>query len=145
MSAPSVKRPLILIIEDYRDSRQMLKLVLETFDYEVLTAGNGNDAFSLAIGNPVDLILTDLGLPDMDGLRLVRRLRKLSYLSRVPIVVLTAFDREEWYQRALDAGCAEVLTKPCDFEEIHTLIEKLLKEGGESREDTANGVEFHKS
>jgi DNA-binding response OmpR family regulator len=124
----------------------MLKLVLETFDYEVLTAANGNEAFSLALNNPVDLILTDLGLPDMDGIALVRRLRKLSdRLSRIPIIMLTAFDRDERYQPALDAGCTEVLTKPPDFEQLHVLIEELLKEGCEDQEDIPNGVEFHKS
>lgn len=139
-------RSLILVIEDYRDSRQMLKLVLETFDYEVLTAANGNEAFSLAASNPVDLILTDLGLPDMDGIGVVRRLRTLSdYLSRVPIIMLTAFERNDCYQPALDAGCTEVLTKPPDFQKLHTLIERLLNEGCDDREDTPNGVEFHKS
>jgi CheY-like chemotaxis protein len=146
MSTPSWKRPLILIIEDYRDSRRMLKLVLETFDYEVLTAANGKEAFSLALSNPVDLILTDLGLPDMDGIGLVRRLRKLSdRLSRIPIIMLTAFDLDDCYQPALDAGCTEVLPKPPDFEQLHILMEGLLKEGCEDREDTAKGVGFHKS
>lgn len=139
-------RALILVIEDYRDSRQMLKLVLETFDYRVLTAANGNEALSLASSNPVDLILTDLGLPDMDGIAVVRRLRKISdRLSRVPVIMLTALDRDECYQPALDAGCTEVLTKPPNFDRLQTLIERLLREGCDDGEETPNGVEFHKS
>jgi CheY-like chemotaxis protein len=78
----------------------------------------------------VDLILTDLGLPDMDGIGVVRRLRKLSdRLHRVPIIVLTAFARDGCYEAAIDAGCTEVLTKPVDFEELHSLMDELLKDG----------------
>lgn len=119
----------------------MLKLVLETFNYEVLTAANGNDALSLAASNPVDVILTDLGLPDMDGIGVVRRLRKVSdRLRRVPIIMLTAFERDDCYQPALDAGCTEILTKPPDFDKLHSLIERLLKEGCDDRENARNGV-----
>ena len=110
----------------------MLKLVLETFDYEVLTAANGGEALCLATSKPVELILTDLGLPDMDGIGVVRRLRELSdHLRRVPIILLTAFARDRCYEAAFDAGCTEVLNKPVDFEELHSLIEELLKEGCE--------------
>ena len=146
MTTQGSTRPLILVIEDYRDSRQMLKLVLETFGYEVVTAANGDEALSLAVGHPVDLILTDLGLPDMDGIGLVRRLRKIDdRFSRIPIIMQTAFERNECYQPAIDAGCTEVLAKPIDFDTLHTLIQKLLKDGCDDREDTSNGVEFHKS
>lgn len=121
----------------------MLKLVLETFDYEVVTAANGKEALSVAASKPVDLILTDLGLPDMDGIKVVRQLRQLNdRLSQIPIIMLTAFERDDCHQSALDAGCTEVLTKPPDFDKLHTLIERLLREGCDDRENTPNGVEF---
>lgn len=124
----------------------MLKLVLETFGYEAIAAANGNEALSLAASNTVDLILTDLGLPDMDGIAVVRRLREISdRFSRIPIIMQTAFERNECYQAAIEAGCTEVIAKPIDFDTLHTLIERLLREGCDDQEETPNGVASHKS
>lgn len=143
MPRQSGKKPIVLVIEDYRDSREMLKLILETLEYRVLTAANGHEALALAASNDLDLILTDFGLPDMDGLSVVRRLRKLNgRLRHVPIIMLTALDRNEYYDAALSAGCTDFLTKPADFETLQALIEKLLQESRDDREDAPNGVQF---
>ena len=147
MSTQGSTRPLILVIEDFRDSREMLKLVLETFGYNVLTARNGDEALATAASNPVDLILTDLGLPGMDGITVVRRLREIDdRFSQIPIIMQTAFERNDCYHAAIDAGCTEVLTKPIDFDALHALMGKLLKEGCHDREeDTPNGLAVYKS
>jgi CheY-like chemotaxis protein len=143
MPRQSGKKPIVLVIEDYRDSREMLKLILETLEYRVLTAANGQEALALAASNDLDLILTDFGLPDMDGLSVVRRLRKLNArLRHVPIIMLTALDRNEYYDDALSAGCTNFLTKPADFETLQAMIEKLLQESRDDREDAPNGVQF---
>lgn len=136
-------KPIILVIEDYGDSREMLRLILETLGYRVLTAANGQEALALAARNDLDLILTDFGLPDMDGLGVVRRLRKLNArLRHVPIIMLTAFDRTEHYHAALSAGCTDFLTKPADFETLQAMIERLLRESRDDKEDIPNGVQF---
>lgn len=143
MPRQSGNKPIILVIEDYGDSREMLKLILETLEYHVMTAANGHEALALAASNDLDLILTDLGLPDMDGLLLVRRLRKLNARLRyVPIIMLTALDRNEYYDPALRAGCTDFLTKPTDFETLQAMIEKLLQESRHDREEAPNGVQF---
>jgi two-component system KDP operon response regulator KdpE len=134
MATQDSTKLVILVIEDYRDSREMLRLVLETSGYKVIAAATGNEALSLAASNPVDLVLTDLGLPDMDGIAVVRRLRELNErFSRIPTIMLTAFERNECYEPAMDAGCTEVLTKPVDFDVLQSLIEKLLKDGCDDR------------
>ena len=134
MATERLTKPIILVIEDYRDSREMLKLVLETSGYEVITAATGNEALSLSASNPVDLVITDLGLPDIDGITVVRRLRELNErFSRIPKIMLTAFERNECYDAAMEAGCTEVLTKPVDFDALQSLIEKLLKDGCDDR------------
>ena len=134
MATEGLRKPVILVIEDYRDSREMLKLVLETSGYEVITAASGNEALALSASNPVDLVLTDLGLPDMDGIAVVRRLRELNErFSRIPTIMLTAFERNECYDAAMAAGCTEVLTKPVDFDALQSLFEKLLKDGCDDR------------
>ena len=139
-------KPVILVIEDYRDSREMLKLILENLGYRVLAAANGDEALAMAVSNRVELILTDFGLPDMDGEGLVRRLRSLSErLRRTPIIMLTALVGAEYYDRAISAGCTDVLAKPPDFEKLQTMIKRLLLESGEDSKDTANGVQFRES
>lgn len=129
MPTRKVRKPIILVIEDYRDSREMLTLLLESLDYRVLAASNGREAIKFAASNQPDLIITDFGLPDMDGLRVVRRIRKLNdRLKYVPIIMLTARERDDWYGPAIKAGCTEFVTKPPDFEKFRVLLEKLLRQ-----------------
>jgi CheY-like chemotaxis protein len=140
------RKPVILVIEDYVDSREMLKLILESLGYSVLTAANGNQALAIAASNELDLILTDFELPDMDGIRIVRRLRKLNdRLKDVPIIMLTALNPDEYRYPALRAGCTDLLAKPADFETLQAMIEKLLRESRDDREDAPNGVHISES
>jgi two-component system cell cycle response regulator len=124
----------------------MMKLLLEDLGYRVLSADNGHRALALAASNHLDLILTDFGLPDMDGIRVVRSLRKLNTrLRHVPIIMLTALEGDEYYYAALKAGCTAFLTKPTDFETLQLIIEKLLDEDFNHTEATENHVQFCES
>src|ERR1044072_2347707 len=106
-------RPTILVVEDYADSRQMLKLLLEGLDYSVLTAATGKEALSAAANNPIDLILTDFSLPDMTGPSVLRSIRQLNTgPERFPAVILTALDGYEYRELAYKAGCDAFLIKP---------------------------------
>ena len=119
-------RPTILIVEDYADSRQMLKLLLEELGYTVLTAASGKEALAIAAENHIDLILIDYGLPDMTGPTVIRSLRRLRYqLAQVPIVMLTAFDGTHYRRLANEAGCDAYLVKPPDFEELRSTLERV--------------------
>jgi CheY-like chemotaxis protein len=134
------------VIEDHGDSRKMMKLLLEDLGYRVLAAANGHEALALAGNNHLDLILTDFGLPDMDGIRVVRSLRKLNIrLRHVPIIMLTALNGDESYYAALSAGCTAFLTKPTDFETLQAMIEKLLDENFDHTEARANHVQVRES
>jgi len=126
MRAPKAN-PVILVVEDYADSRAMLRLLLEDLDHQVLTAANGKQALAIAANNRIDLILTDLGLPDMSGFGLVRRLRNLSQMENVPIIMLTAFDGGDYLDMAMQAGCYGFLPKPTDFDELQRMIERALR------------------
>jgi CheY-like chemotaxis protein len=146
MPTQRARRQVILVIEDYGDSREMLKLLLESLNYRVVTASNAQEALTLAAHNDLDLILTDLGLPEMDGITVVRHLRKLNDRLRfVPIIMLTALNGNEYYDTALKAGCTEFLTKPLDFERLKAMIERLLRERRDDKEHTSNGVQFRES
>ena len=121
-------RPIILLVEDYPDSRQMLALLLEGMGYRVLPAAIGREALSAARNNDIDLVLTDFNLPDMTGPTVVRYIRKLNdRLAHIPIVMLTAFDGDEYRVLAAEAGCNAFLTKPPDFDLLKRTIDRLLQ------------------
>jgi CheY-like chemotaxis protein len=122
-------QPTVLVVEDYADSRQMLKLLLEGSGYRVLTASTGNEALSVAATYDVDLLLTDFSLPDLTGPTVIRRVRQLnSRLANIPAVIVTAFNGYEYRQLAREAGCDAFLTKPADFEILTGTLDRLLRE-----------------
>jgi len=121
-------QPIILVVEDYADTRQMLKLLLEGLNYAVLTAASGEEAVSVAANNHVDLILTDFGLPDMTGLTMLRHIRRLAnHSGSIPVVVLTAFDGSQYRELAEQAGVSAFLVKPPDFEFLKRTVSRLIE------------------
>jgi len=106
----------------------MLALLLEGMGYRVLPAATGREALSAARNNDIDLVLTDFNLPDMTGPTVVRYIRKLNdRLAHIPIVMLTAFDGDEYRVLAAEAGCNAFLTKPPDFDRLEATIDRLLQ------------------
>lgn len=131
MSARRSRAPSnILVVEDYADSREMLKHLLESLNYGVLTAADGSEALAVAADNHIDLVLTDFWLPDMNGITVVRRLRSLTaHWKQIPIIIVTALDLDqESYKEAIEAGCAGVLRKPIDFDELERMVRDRLRE-----------------
>ena len=118
----------ILLIEDQDDNRAMLRLLLQRLKYRVIEAATAAEALSQAANNPVDIILTDVGLPDMHGVELVRRLRNGDgRLRDTPVIILSAFDEAEYGAEARRVGCSIFLKKPIDFETLSETIAALLK------------------
>ena len=135
-------QPIILVVEDYADTRQMLKLLLESQGYDVVTAIDGKEALSAAAHHHVDLVLTDFGLPDITGATLVRRLRQFSELKRVPVIMLTAYEGDEYRTLAAEAGCNAFLVKPPRFETLTEMLERLLRS---QDDEVISGVEDFRS
>ena len=122
----------ILLIEDYKDSREMTRFLLEGLGYRIMEARNGKEGLDLASQEIPDLVLTDFNLPDIDGTTLIKRLRTLDgKVSRIPIIMLTAQDRGELYELAMAAGCTAFLSKPVSFVVLEKTINTLLEECGE--------------
>lgn len=119
-------KPVVLIVEDHDDTREMLQLVLGIYGCRVLAAANGDDAIRLAEKTLPDLILMDVKMPRLDGLSLTRLIRSHPTLSKVPIVAITGMVTPQFHREALNAGCDDCLDKPIDFERL----EKLVKEPG---------------
>jgi len=119
----------MLVVEDYADTRQMLKFLLQGLNYDVLTAANGKEALSVATNNHIDLILTDFGLPDITGPTMIRYVRRLqNHSASVPIVMLTAFDGAQYRELAEEAGCDAYFIKPPDFDYLKRTLARLLQE-----------------
>jgi CheY-like chemotaxis protein len=127
--------PTILVVEDYSDTREMLKLLLEGSGFEVLTAETGSEALAAAANNHIDLVLTDFSLPDIAGPTLLRRFRQLNaHLRHVPTVVLTAFNGYEFRDLAAEAGCDAFIVKPPNFDTLLGIIDGLLRTSQAKRE-----------
>ena len=105
----------ILVVEDEMPVRNLIRTTLETHEYTYLSAEDGKSALMLASSVNPDLILLDLGLPDMDGIEIIRRIRTW---SNMPIIVLTARSEVTDKILALDCGADDYLTKPFDVEEL---------------------------
>ncbi len=109
MSQTPAVKPAVLVIDDELQIRRLLRVCLEANGYRVLEAANGQEGISAAAQHRPDVVLLDLGLPDMDGVTVLKRLREW---SQVPVVVLSVRDREEDKIRALDNGADDYVTKP---------------------------------
>ncbi|HEY0406307.1 MAG TPA: response regulator [Pyrinomonadaceae bacterium] len=112
----------VLLVEDFADTRYMMRQLLEMSGYTVIEATDGREAVECAEKECPDLILMDLSLPEVDGISATRTIRKLEKLSDVPIIALTAHDTEDFYTAARAAGCNEYVTKPVDFDRLDMLI-----------------------
>jgi two-component system KDP operon response regulator KdpE len=121
MSAPPLK---VLVVDDEPPIRKLLRMGLSTQGYEILDAPSGKVALELVAQKP-DLIILDLGLPDVDGLDLLRILRQKN--EGVPIVVLSSRGEEAAKVRALDLGADDYVTKPFGMEELLARIRAALR------------------
>lgn len=117
-------RPLILIVEDDARIRRFLRPALEAEGYEILEAEAGQAALAAASGRPPDLVVLDLGLPDIDGIEVTKRLREW---SKAPILVLSARGQEKDKVAALDAGADDYMTKPVGVPELLARLRAALR------------------
>ncbi len=126
MSTPTVSTPAILIVENEASNRILIERVLSTRGYRCLSASNGQEALDLLDREHVDLILTDLSMPVLDGYRTTQLIRSRPHLADVPIVAVTAFALSDEGEAAKRIGCTEYLTKPFKPRQLLELVERLL-------------------
>ena len=110
-----MNKPLILVVEDDSSVKNLITTTLKTHDYRYLVAGNGETAILEASSHNPDIVLLDLGLPDIDGVEVIRRIRSW---STMPIIVISARSEDTDKIDALDAGADDYLTKPFSVEEL---------------------------
>jgi len=114
----------VLIIEDEPEIVRFLRTTLPQYGYRLYEASTGRDGLAQAAARNPDLILLDLGLPDLDGLEMIRRLRKL---AAIPIIVLSARDQEQVKVEALDLGADDYVTKPFGVNELLARMRVVLR------------------
>jgi CheY-like chemotaxis protein len=120
------EKQLCLLVEDFEDSRFMMRRLLEMAGYGVVEASDGEQAVELALQERPALILMDLSLPKLDGLAATRQIRQHQRVGETPIVAVSAHDSPESRTDALAAGCNEYVTKPIDFDQLGALLKRFL-------------------
>lgn len=118
--------PLVLVVEDYEDARELFAELLSTSGFAVAEATNGHDAVRLALELVPDVVIMDLAMPEVDGWEATRRLKADARTRHIPVVALTGHVLESHVRAAEAAGCAAFLSKPCLPDVLMATIEEIL-------------------
>ncbi|MBR2313045.1 MAG: response regulator transcription factor [Clostridia bacterium] len=132
-----MNKPLILVVEDDAPVRNLITTTLKAHDYKFITAQNGNNAIMEASSHNPDIVLLDLGLPDMDGVEVIERIRTW---SDMPIIVISARSEDKDKIDALDAGADDYLTKPFSVEELLARLRVTQRRLSANRNEGAGSV-----
>jgi len=120
-------RGTILVVDDFDDTRLLLRTWLQKKGFRVVEAENGNRAIAAAESSRPDLIIMDVEMPELDGLAATRKIRELKDFAAVPIVAVSAYGADQYRDHALAAGCNEYVSTPFEPDELERLIRALLK------------------
>lgn len=123
---PGAPLQTILAVDDSASMRQMVRYTLEGAGYKVVQAADGVEALEFARSDTVDLVLTDVNMPRMDGIELVRELRALDSYKFVPMLVLTTESGQETKLRGKQAGATGWIVKPFNPEQLLATIGRVL-------------------
>ena len=119
-------KPVILVVDDFDDTRLLLRTWLERKGFEVIEAENGNEAVSQAENNQPNLIIMDLEMPELDGLAATRKIRAVKSLEKVPVLAVSAYGAEQFREDAIAAGCDEYVSTPFEPEALEKLIRSFV-------------------
>ncbi|MDQ2907285.1 MAG: response regulator [Chloroflexota bacterium] len=126
MNTPGISPPTILVIENEVSNRILIERVLSTRGYRCLSASNGREALDLLDREQVDLILTDLSMPVLDGYRTTQLIRARPGMETIPIIAVTAYALHDENEAAMQIGCTEYLTKPFKPRQLLEVVDRLL-------------------
>ena len=117
----------ILVVEDNMDNYELVRFILERAGYDVFLAVNGRDGVDAARLQHPDMILMDLGMPEMDGWEAAEKLKSNETTKFIPLYALSAYTRPRERKRALDAGCDGYLSKPIQMEKFLSAINEVFE------------------
>lgn len=116
----------ILVVEDNMDNYELVRYVLERAGYDVFLAVNGRDGIDAARAQKPNMILMDLGLPEMDGWNAIKSLKSDEETKNIPLYALTAHTLPHDRKRALEAGCDGYVAKPIQMKDFVSVVEEAL-------------------
>ena len=134
-----MNKPLIMIVEDDPPIRNLISVTLEAHEYRYIVAGNAGTAIMEATSHNPDIMLLDLGLPDMDGVEVIRKIRSW---SNMPIIVISARSDDADKIEALDAGADDYLTKPFSVDELLARLRVTLRRLNQTKSDAPEDSVF---
>lgn len=124
--APVTRRKKILIVDDSKVTRSMAMYALRIDGFELFEAESSREALELASRHAFDMIITDLRMPEVDGVELVRQLRRLPPYREVPVVMVSGFAGSDTRKLAFDAGVSSFLNKPFKPQQLQDLVRSVL-------------------
>lgn len=120
-------KPRALVVDDAPDVTEMIALLLQYAGYEVTTVYSGHQALDAARGDSFDVVVSDIGMPGMNGYELAERLRRFEQYHATPMIAVTGFSMYDDRDRALAAGFNAFLTKPVNPRDLISLVERLRR------------------
>lgn len=121
-----VEKGTILYIEDNPDNRNLIRRVLMSEGYTMIEAVRAEQAFEKLEAEPIDLILMDINMPDMDGYTLTAKIKEVEKYSKIPIVAVTANVMRGDREKSLQAGCDGYIQKPIDIDTLAQQVERFI-------------------
>ena len=118
-------KPLILAVDDEENIRNLITYTFEEHNLEVMTAENGKAAITILENNPIDVIITDLLMPTMTGLALIREMKKRK--SAIPIIIITAYGNTEMVKEIIAEGVFRLIEKPLDFDILGPIVQDAIE------------------
>ncbi len=115
----------LLYVEDNKDSREMTSMILEDFFDDILIAVNGQDGYEKFMNNDIDLIITDINMPKMNGLDMIAKIKDID--SEIPILILSAHNEDDFFMKSIKLGVDGYLLKPIDLDQLVIMIDKVVK------------------
>ena len=131
----------ILIVEDNMDNYELVRFILERAGYDVFLAVNGRDGVDAARLQQPDMILMDLGMPEMDGWVATEKLKSDESTKSIPLYALTAYTLPSERRRALEAGCDGYLSKPIHMQGFLDVIDEVFVEQGKKKTRKSHKVD----
>jgi len=126
--------PKFLVVEDSFEARDSLTILLELCGYDVIVASDGKEGLTKALGENPDLIVTDVRMPSVNGIEMLREFRRHHNYNAVPVLVVTGYSKD-YAKEALAAGADQVLAKPFNPEDLLRLVSKLLNKNAKANQN----------